>query len=85
MSFCEACECEPCDCHSATEESEMTKYIYIHDKDKDFYYVPRANSICEARVRSSIFLKHFGDEPLIVNPQTWELLLTKFRTNFLEG
>ena len=50
------------------------------DNKKDIYYVPRAPSLCEARTRASIFMKHLGIEPLIVNPQTWEILCLEFKT-----
>jgi len=60
------------------------KHAYIYDEQKEFYYVPRAPSLCEARTRASIFLKHFGDEPLIVNPQTWEVLASEFKIKHLE-
>lgn len=83
MSFCEACECDPCDCHPASEDPAM-KHAYIYDDIKEYYYVPRAPSLCEARTRASIFKKHFGDEPLIVNPQTWEILIAKFKIKYLE-
>lgn len=83
MSFCEACECDPCDCHPASEDP-IVKHAYIYDEEKEYYYVPRAPSLCEARTRASIFQKHFGDEPLIVDPQTWEILASKFKIKFLE-
>ena len=83
MSFCEACECDPCDCHPASEDPVM-KHAYIYDDIKEYYYVPRAPSLCEARTRASIFMKHLGVEPLIVNPQTWELLTSKFKIKLLE-
>jgi len=85
--YCEACECDPCDCHGRyypSEESKMN-YIYIYDERREFYYVPRAPSFCEAKTRSSIFMKHFGDEPLIVSPEAWEVLKEKFKTKYLEG
>lgn len=83
--FCEVCECDPCDCYDgySPEESAM-KHVYIYDEQKEFYYVPRAPSLCEARTRASIFMKHFGDEPLIVNPQTWEILSKTHSVRFLE-
>ena len=60
------------------------KHEYIYDDNKEFYYVPRAPSLCEARTRASIFMKHLGIEPLIVNPQTWELLSSEFKIKHLE-
>jgi len=83
--YCEVCECDPCDCYDGCppEESKV-KHVYIYDVEKDFYYVPRAPSLCEARTRASIFMKHLGVEPLIVNPQTWELLTSKFKIKILE-
>lgn len=83
MSFCEVCECSPCDCHPSSED-KVVKHVYIYDDQKDFYYVPRAPSLCEARTRASIFMKHLGVEPLIVNPQTWEILSAEFKAKFLE-
>ena len=59
-------------------------YEYIYDTSKNWYYVPRAPSLCEARTRSSIFQKHFGDEPLIVSPQVWEMMLKKYGVKYLE-
>ena len=85
MSFCEVCECDPCDCYDGCEpERPVMKHAYIYDEQKEFYYVPRAPSLCEARTRASIFMKHFGDEPLIVNLQTWEMLSETFNVRFLE-
>jgi len=60
------------------------KHEYIYDNNREFYYVPRAPSFCEAKTRASIFLKHFGDEPLIVNPEAWEKLTEKFKIKYLE-
>jgi len=83
--FCEVCECDPCDCYDGWEPEVCTmKHVYIYDQQREFYYVPRAPSLCEARTRASIFMKHLGVEPLIVNPQTWELLCLEFKTKFLE-
>tara|TARA_R100000388_G_C7225596_1_gene151540 strand:+ start:453 stop:659 length:207 start_codon:yes stop_codon:yes gene_type:complete len=65
-------------------EELKVKHEYIYDDEKNYYYVPRAPSLCEARTRASIFMKHFGAEPLIVNPQTWELLCREFKIKFLE-
>ena len=85
MSFCEVCECDPCDCYDGCPPEELkVKHVYIYDDQKDFYYVPRAPSLCEARTRASIFMKHLGVEPLIVNPQTWEILSAEFNAKFLE-
>jgi len=83
--YCEVCECDPCDCYDGCIPEDLkVKHEYIHDEKKDFYYVPRAPSLCEARTRASIFMKHIGVEPLIVNPQTWELLSSEFKIKFLE-
>jgi len=83
--YCEVCECDPCDCYDGCLPEDLkVKHEYIHDKEKDFYYVPRAPSLCEARTRASIFMKHIGVEPLIVNHQTWELLSSEFKIKFLE-
>ena len=60
------------------------KHEYIYDNNREFYYVPRAPSACEARTRASIFLKHFGDTPLIVNPKIWQVLSEKFKIKYLE-
>jgi len=60
------------------------KHEYIYDNNREFYYVPRAPSFCEAKTRASIFLKHFGDEPLIVSPEAWEKLVAKFKIKYLE-
>jgi len=85
MGFCEVCECDPCDCYDGCPpEEQKVKHIYIYDEQKEFYYVPRAPSLCEARTRASIFMKHLGVEPLIVNPETWEILTSKFKTKLLE-
>ncbi len=82
---CEVCDCDPCDCYDGFPPEELKmNYIYIYDESKEFYYVPRAPSICEARTRASIFMKHFGDDPLIVNPATWEMLTAKFKVKYLE-
>ena len=83
--YCEVCECDPCDCYDGyMPEKLVMKHVYIYDDNKDFYYVPRAPSLCEARTRASIFMKHLGVEPLIVNPQTWELLSSQFKIKHLE-
>jgi hypothetical protein len=82
--FCEVCECDPCDCHGAERGDQKMKHEYIYDEDRKFYYVPRAPSVCEARVRSLIFMKHFGDEPLICNPQVWDMLKAKHKVRYLE-
>ena len=83
--YCEVCECDPCDCYDGCmPEKLVMKHVYIYDDNKDFYYVPRAPSLCEARTRASIFMKHLGVEPLIVNPQTWELLSSEFKIKHLE-
>ena len=82
--FCEVCECDPCDCHGQTEEETAMAYEYIYDELRNWYYVPRAPSVCAARTRASIFQKHFGDEPLILNPQTWKLMLDKYKVKYLE-
>lgn len=82
--FCEVCECDPCDCHGQTEEEIAMTYEYIHDESKNWYYVPRAPSLCEARTRSSIFQKHFGDEPLIVTPMVWEMMKSEHGVKYLE-
>jgi hypothetical protein len=55
-------------------------YEYIYDEEKGFYYVPRAPSICEARTRESLFLKHFGETPAIVSPSAWTLLKNRYKT-----
>ena len=83
-SYCEACECDPCDCHGGEQGDPKMKYSYIYDESKNFYYVPRAPSVCEARVRGSIFMKHFGDEPLICSPQVWDMLKAKHKIRYLE-
>ena len=83
--FCEVCECDPCDCYDGWLPGEQKmKHAYIYDEQKDIFYVPRAPSLCEARTRASIFMKHFGIEPLIVNPQTWELLSSEFKIRHLK-
>ena len=84
MSFCEVCECDPRDCHGGKQEESAMNYVYIYDPEKEFYYVPRAHSVCEARTRTSIFMKHFGDEPLICSPQVWEMLKAKHKVRYLE-
>ena len=85
MSFCEVCGCDPCDCYDGCEpEDPIMKHVYIYDEQKEFYYVTRAPSLCEARTRASIFMKHFGDEPLIVNPRMWEMLSETHDVRFLE-
>ena len=85
MSFCEVCECDPCDCYDGClPEEQKVKHVYIYDEKRNFYYVPRAPSLCEARTRASIFMKHFGDEPLIASPQLWNILLEKFKVRYLE-
>jgi hypothetical protein len=53
----------------------MTYEFIIHN---DTYYVPRAPSLCEARVRNDAFKKQFDAEPMIVSPLEWELLSTKY-------
>jgi hypothetical protein len=80
MSFCEVCDCDPCDCHGM--EKSKTTYVYV--KYNQIYYVPRAPSLCEARVREEVFVKEFGDEPFIVGPFEWELLSTKYEMLTLE-
>jgi len=60
------------------------RYEYIYDEKKDFYYVPRVPSKCEARERDSLFQKFLGESPLIVNPQTWKLLLETNKIKYLE-
>jgi hypothetical protein len=84
--YCEICECDPCDCHGNHDplEGQVMKHEYIYDNNREFYYVPRAPSACEARTRASIFLKHFGDTPLIVNPKAWQVLSEKFKIKYLE-
>jgi hypothetical protein len=83
--YCEVCECDPCDCYDGClPEDIKVKYAYIYDKEKEYYYVPRMGSLCEARTRSAIFQKHFGDEPLIVNPATWEALMLENKVRYLE-
>ena len=52
----------------------MTYEFIIYN---DYYYVPRAPSLCEARERSEAFKEHFNIEPTIVSPLEWELLSTK--------
>lgn len=51
---------------------------YAYVKYNDIYYVPRMPSLCEARAREEIFVKEFGEEPLIVGPFEWEILTIKF-------
>ena len=78
---CDICECDPCDCRWYEEDPEDTEmvYEYIYDEVREFYYVPRAPSVCEARTRATNFQKHFGEEPLIVSPQVWEMLKQKHK------
>ena len=82
--FCECCECDPCDCHGQTEKEIAMTYEYIYDESKNWYYVPRAPSVCEARTRSSIFQNHFGDEPLIVSPEVWQMMKSEHGVKYLE-
>ena len=82
--FCEVCKCDPCDCHGQSEEEIAMTYEYVYDEDREWYYVPRAPSLCEAKTRSSIFKKHFGDDPLIVSPQVWEMMKSEHGVKYLE-
>ena len=82
--FCEVCKCDPCDCHGQVDKESIMTYEYIYDESKDWYYVPRAPSLCEAKTRASIFRKHFGDEPLILSPQAWEVILKTHKVRYLE-
>lgn len=59
-------------------------YEYILDEKKNFYYVPRAPSLCEARERESLFMKYFGETPLIASPQLWTFLLQDNKVRQLE-
>ena len=59
-------------------------YEYILDEKKNFYYVPRASSLCEARERESLFMKYFGETPLIASPQLWTFLLQDNKVRQLE-
>ena len=49
------------------------KHAYIYDEQKDFYSCLEHLPCVKQETRASIFMKHLGVEPLIVNPQTWEL------------
>jgi len=64
-------------------ENEMI-YEYILDEKKNFYYVPRASSLCDARERESLFLKYLGESPLIVSPKVWGFLLKEHKIKYLE-
>ena len=57
-------------------------YAYI--LYNEIYYVPRMPSLCEARARQDVFVKEFGEEPMIVGPFEWEILATKFEMLTLE-
>ena len=59
-------------------------YEYILDEKKNFYYVPRAPSLCQARERESLFMKYFGETPLIASPRLWSLLLQNHKVRKLE-
>ncbi len=47
--YCEVCECDPCDCDGKHDplEGQDVKHEYIYDEKREFYYVPRAPSLCE--------------------------------------
>jgi len=89
--FCDVCGCTPCDCEWYEDDStqdypvEETKvtYEYIYDEAKGFYYVPRPNSKCAGQVRNMLFQKHFGEMPLIVSPEVWQLLLKSHKVRRL--
>lgn len=59
-------------------------YEYIYDEKRNFYYAPRLPSLCGARERESIFMKYFGDSPLIASPELWTLLLKDHKIKYLE-
>mgnify|MGYP003139911201 CR=1 FL=1 len=59
------------------------RYEYIHDEKKNFYYAPRMASMCEARQRESLFMKYFGESPLIASPELWLFLLKEHKIKYL--
>jgi len=52
----------------------MTYEFIIYN---DYYFVPRAPSLCEARAREEAFKNQFDVEPLIIGPFEWEMLSQK--------
>ena len=50
---------------------------------KQFYYVPRLPSLCEARERNEVFIEHFNVEPLIVGDVEWNIMTDKLTVTTL--
>ena len=59
------------------------RFEYIVD-DRNFYYVPRAKTSCDGRIRNEVFEDELGVEPAIISPTAWALLANKFEVRILE-
>ena len=77
-NYCEACDCDPCDCHGVeTQDFTPPSTTYVYIPYGDILYVPRASSLCEARDREEFLEDRFDKDVMPVSPFEWEILSGK--------